>query len=219
MIGISIHAPRVGSDGHKQGLAGFGRDFNPRSPCGERQSVEFEELDNDDISIHAPRVGSDQNCNTNAKQHNQFQSTLPVWGATLAPRLEFLGNGVFQSTLPVWGATNGDMHKALNYAISIHAPRVGSDLSFGRPKESLGISIHAPRVGSDLLLSPPSRGRGLFQSTLPVWGATLRSLPVLIALFDFNPRSPCGERPYAPPTGLSTGSISIHAPRVAMSST
>ena len=34
------------------------------------------------------------------------------------------------------------------------------------------ISIHAPRVGSDLQLGSFSGRSPLFQSTLPVWGAT-----------------------------------------------
>ena len=35
----------------------------------------------------------------------EFQSTLPVWGATLGRGVS-LSLDVFQSTLPVWGATN-----------------------------------------------------------------------------------------------------------------
>ena len=35
---------------------------------------------------------------------------------------------VFQSTLPVWGATAGYMCRGNLEGISIHAPRVGSDL-------------------------------------------------------------------------------------------
>ena len=35
----------------------------------------------------------------------------------------------------------------------------------------------------------------LFQSTLPVRGATLTSCGTLAPPFDFNPHSPCGERP------------------------
>ena len=38
-IGISIHAPRVGSDFNSARGVSFGRYFNPRSPCGERQQV------------------------------------------------------------------------------------------------------------------------------------------------------------------------------------
>ena len=168
----------------------------------------------------------------------RFQSTLPVWGATQAavhllleqaisihaPRVGsdqcfarylVIFNG-FQSTLPVWGATQTTLVASAPSAISIHAPRVGSDM-LERWKEALGdISIHAPRVGSDLVpLGKLLLGRG-FQSTLPVWGATLRGHPggsdVQISIHaprvgsdlcvyvlvetrqDFNPRSPCGER-------------------------
>ncbi|EDN01984.1 hypothetical protein BACCAP_00017 [Pseudoflavonifractor capillosus ATCC 29799] len=34
----------------------------------------------------------------------------------------------------------------------------------------------------------------IFQSTLPVWGATMCPAAWTIKIFDFNPRSPCGER-------------------------
>ena len=57
--GISIHAPRVGSDSCPCGLASGGR-----------------------ISIHAPRVGSDPTFRERMAAVKEFQSTLPVWGAT-----------------------------------------------------------------------------------------------------------------------------------------
>ena len=78
---ISIHAPRVGSDGRRRPRPPRRRNFNPRSPCGER---------------HHPDVGGDL--------ETIFQSTLPVWGATLV-RESYSGSELFQSTLPVWGAT------------------------------------------------------------------------------------------------------------------
>ena len=56
-------------------------DFNPRSPCGERLTV----------------IG-DHTC------FLQFQSTLPLRGATTADKAVADGNG-FQSTLPLRGAT------------------------------------------------------------------------------------------------------------------
>ena len=56
---ISIHAPRVGSDGETVLDFTMGSDFYPRSPRGERQIlfvfISLAIL----ISIHAPRVGSD----------------------------------------------------------------------------------------------------------------------------------------------------------------
>jgi len=79
----------------------------------------------------------------------------------------------FQSTLPVWGATSTDNGFILEPGVSIHAPRVGSDI--GKNSEYLDSYM--------------------FQSTLPVWGATSRPARCSLGLIRFNPRSPCGERP------------------------
>ena len=124
----------------------------------------------------------------------------------------------FQPTLPVWGATYFLYYDNITARISIHAPRVGSDPTTaaifphsryfnprspcgerhvsGSNKICNGISIHAPRVGSDPKVvvalkrpkpyfnprSPCGERRQSFlqillpipfQSTLPVWGATV----------------------------------------------
>ena len=79
--------------------------FNPRSPCGERLLEIYGCTKEPNISIHAPRVGSD------------LLLTLVVMCMSC----------VFQSTLPVWGATLGGRRMQINVRISIHAPRVGSD--------------------------------------------------------------------------------------------
>ena len=56
--------------------------------------------------------------------------------------------------------------------ISIHAPRAGSDTITFQTPTTTGISIHAPRAGSD------------------------EDIDRRVArVEDFNPRSPCGERP------------------------
>ena len=96
-----------------------------------------------------------------------FQSTLPVRGATKAVSA-YGGCGIFQSTLPVRGATYFCPCLRLNYVISIHAPREGSDVS-----------------SSDLPVSLM-----IFQSTLPVRGATGGQLHGLLVHRHFNPRSP-----------------------------
>ena len=99
-----------------------------------------------------------------------------------------------QSTLPVRGATVADSLQLLYHPISIHAPREGSDeilpKDFGRhgisihaPREGSDwghtvalafqcISIHAPREGSDAVQAAIDRCFQIFQSTLPVRGAT-----------------------------------------------
>ena len=59
---------------------------------------------------------------------------------------------LFQSTLPAWGATERGAVVAQRPAVSIHAPRVGSDHDvFERESGECRVSIHAPRVGSDVL--------------------------------------------------------------------
>ena len=209
-------------------------DFNPRSPCGERLLALACPMVSIMISIHAPRVGSDDALLWLSQRHQHFnprspcgerlyrwlrvegnigfQSTLPVWGATLgcsfpaaalgisihAPRVgsdscrlsaRFVGFQ-FQSTLPVWGATWIDGSKFVMAGISIHAPRVGSDRYVRGYRPGVRISIHAPRVGSDQKLFGNHKVNP-----------------------NFNPRSPCGER-LGPEHFAADSVISIHAPRV-----
>ena len=72
----------------------------------------------------------------------------------------------FQSTLPAWGATSMAF-KYINpgYPISIHAPRMGSDVRAPAYSTSLPISIHAPRMGSDSTVKTYSNDR-IKRSTL-----------------------------------------------------
>ena len=57
---------------------------------------------------------------------------------------------MFQFTHPVWGATGNEHRDDNDRGVSIHAPRVGCDLSrHGEVKKTYGVSIHAPRVGCD----------------------------------------------------------------------
>ena len=106
---------------------------------------------------------------------------------------------VFQSTRPVWGATPADYPAGWEVVISIHAPRMGrDDMTFDEWQEWKRISIHAPRMGRDwwtkavlcfrpISIHAPRMGRdtnantvtvaaGQFQSTRPVWGATVTTV-------------------------------------------
>ena len=148
---ISIHAPRVGRDWRQRGRAsGLGRNFNPRAPCGARPEMAAKNTVEEDISIHAPRVGRDIFVTREECNDSTFQSTRPVWGAT-----------VITSALVI-----ADV-------ISIHAPRVGRDLHGASTwDEIVPISIHAPRVGRDRARHVLTARARAFQSTRPVWGAT-----------------------------------------------
>ena len=145
------------------------------------------------ISIHAPRAGATSHqmlpeyclfhfnprspCRERRDQlctcclHMSFQSTLPVQGATRIPEM-FYSCNKFQSTLPVQGATVFHTSCGLACRISIHAPRAGSDKTVIDNNPGRDISIHAPRAGSDGSTVTHSSPSG-----------------------NFNPRSPCRERP------------------------
>ena len=146
------------------------RDFNPRSPHGERPNYVL-------TLVEA--------C--------AFQSTLPARGATL---LE--GNPgkqkLFQSTLPARGATLAADVEGFAHLISIHAPRTGSDRRIdGFNLRDADISIHAPRTGSD-------RGNPAFRPSYRNFnprsphGERPFSSMVFGTTRYFNPRSPHGER-------------------------
>ena len=60
----------------------WSKDFNPRSPDGERPEIVRRLLETVFISIHAPRMGSDKRMSNGSMCLTLFQSTLPGWGAT-----------------------------------------------------------------------------------------------------------------------------------------
>ena len=122
-----------------------------------------------------------------------FQSTLPLRGATFLslasvscryfnPRSPcgerhttfgmLVVSTTFQSTLPLRGATTSSLPSPSSMAISIHAPLAGSDFGF-RFGFRFGLDLN-PR--SPCGERPPPMAIGamvtLFQSTLPLRGAT-----------------------------------------------
>ena len=170
--------------------------FNPRSPWGERHKPVFYEKMADIFQSTLPVGGATRGSTTIWPRRVAFQSTLPVGGATLLRLCPAGGAGDFNPRSP-WGERRNDNTMACEtIEISIHAPRGGSDVSvrfqplrrlnfnprspWGErlfhdvsPILDIGISIHAPRGGSDL---PQRLGRTahlVFQSTLPVGGATM----------------------------------------------
>ena len=169
---ISIHAPRVGSDQHTPCRVIMTAVISIHAPRVGSDLPEQQSRQAEYISIHAPRVGSDVVQVDILHRSRQFQSTLPVWGATPSNDQYRTPAFKFQSTLPVWGATAVLGPFVFVFHISIHAPRVGSD--------ARSVSVHGC-------------GRR-FQSTLPVWGATDRQDNLSQFFRHFNPRSPCGER-------------------------
>ena len=125
------------------------RNFNPRAPCGARRFGCLYVRPGSNFNPRAP-CGARPSRRWRRNGRLRFQSTRPVWGATLiVAHVE--DATTFQSTRPVWGATKPPERR-------------------GRHGEK--ISIHAPRVGRDLPLPSVTFSYPEFQSTRPVWGAT-----------------------------------------------
>ena len=119
----------------------------------------------------------------------------------------------FQSTLPARGATMERFDTAVRTAISIHAPREGSDRAVGYDFDGISaISIHAPREGSDNQCLPLQTQTHNFNPRSPR-GERPTSFVLPYARFYFNPRSPRGERHDTALYRVLDHLISIHAPR------
>ena len=190
--------------------------FNPRSPHGERRACLLLEREPQEISIHAPRTGSDTAAATRGGKAQKFQSTLPARGATRT-WIAITFTTAFQSTLPARGATRCFSSTCIAIAISIHAPRTGSD-AFQPPRAAAAQNFnprspHGERPGDSRRSSSPSNfnprsphgerpidekiisALEKFQSTLPARGATVPGAGSAARKSHFNPRSPHGERP------------------------
>ena len=123
------------------------------------------------ISIHAPRVGSDSLVTEPAWLSINFNPRSPC-GERLWHNIHLSIFCIFQSTLPVWGATATVLAAVPAAVISIHAPRVGSDRdSMRRFPHPSHFNPRSP-CGERPSLSGSVVPLFLFQSTLPVWGAT-----------------------------------------------
>ena len=123
---ISTHAPRTGSDDGRRRTSAAAKDFNPRSPHGERRHTRTQTASPKTISTHAPRTGSDGIKHGKRFGQRAFQPTLPARGAT-PPIRGFVKALAFQPTLPARGATRRQQLIYHRLCISTHAPRTGSD--------------------------------------------------------------------------------------------
>ena len=122
-----------------------------------------------------------------------FQSTHPGWGATRKKRA-YLRHQKFQSTHPGWGATYRYRTYSAGGVISIHAPRVGCDIS--RCLRRTAIFYFNPRTPGGVRLAMKFARSPIksFQSTHPGWGATAVIVLRVIGRDYFNPRTPGGVR-------------------------
>ena len=195
-------------------------DFNPRSPCGERLeravaasthiSISIHALlaESDGchrtrgvylpISIHALLAESDHLPRFPGLQCCYFNPRSPCGERQLlALRWEDIDR--FQSTLSLRRATSGMRYRIIHHIISIHALLAESDMARKvLPPNPFRISIHALLAESDVMTISMAIWSSTFQSTLSLRRATRLGRIAGPLGTDFNPRSPCGERPWHP---------------------
>ena len=170
--GFQSTRPAWGATSFSAGVQSSCTYFNPRAPCGARPLLGVFLRGVGVISVHAPRVGRDGKEYTVSGTLMVFQSTRPVWGATMSAMSFPARPCHFNPRAPCGARPRVSSHENDVVKISIHAPRVGRDGSTDTGKPSRGISIHAPRVGRDVDNAEKGVADLGFQSTRPVWGAT-----------------------------------------------
>ena len=161
--------------------------FNPRSPCGERQRARASRDRAKDFNPRSP-------CGERLARGRDLQATRHF--NPRSPCGERLGQLIiigcvdgFQSTLPLRGATPCTSGSQPVRVFQSTLPLRGATRATGCPPLQHQISIHAPLAGSD---------------TATLYGVSEH--------IDFNPRSPCGERPEDEQRDKDAKGISIHAP-------
>ena len=192
-------------------------DFNPHSPCGERRNAYGRPTISKYFNPHSP-CGERQEILSSTFEMDEFQSTLPLRGATghtrhhpnipcyfnphspCGERLAYtyatpsLIWTLFQSTLPLRGATS-TIGSGVSGLVQFQStlPLRGATWR-GVQKTIDGIfQSTLPLRGATYMANALSMFH-LFQSTLPLRGATGIRVPRLRSTNHFNPHSPCGER-------------------------
>ena len=146
--------------------------------------------------------------------NREFQSTLPVRGATGVPDTDTVGSDPISIHAPregsdVWpeadrgrgqisihapreGSDSLPVLSGIRYVhISIHAPREGSDECGAQGGHRCLISIHAPREGSDAAKGQGHRFHKPISIHAPREGSDRRCSTLVRQIHTyFNPRSP-----------------------------
>ena len=217
LLHISIHTPRMGSDSQSASdPKALRKYFNPRSPDGERPDTLSNFPFSSIFQSTLPGWGATRvsmwcrSCRTNfnprspdgerhftacaASLRSRFQSTLPGWGATTHGADEKETNIIFQSTLPGWGATAIGFSNSSEYLFQSTLPGWGATIRGLQHFIPLEISIHAPRMGSDGRTRRPHPRNQLISIHAPRMGSDNASIKDVTSEYNFNPRSPDGER-------------------------
>ena len=168
--------------------------FNPRSPCGERRRYTIVKRYSLTVNFNPRSPCGERQMGTGCSSSAAYFNPRSPCGERLSIVITIKNYIMqFQSTLPVRGATNSLICSFNSlFSISIHAPRAGSDgVHFGRLQRNKNFNPRSPcgerREALQLYKSNDSR----FQSTLPVRGATTsnRLLKHIIQISIHAPRA------------------------------
>ena len=194
------------------------KNFNPRTPCGVRQTDVGHPIQFRRISIHAPLAGCDRPARRNRQSCAHFnprtpcgvrpsrscsrpsttatfQSTHPLRGATALHQREIVIAFPFQSTHPLRGATLGGYRLIL--PILYFNPRTPCGVRQSTsPCWSTKLTFQSthPLRGATSVSDAWSASVEAFQSTHPLRGATQHQGRDGLRESYFNPRTPCGVR-------------------------
>ena len=186
-------------------------DFNPRSPRGERQNGQLFGRFDGKFQSTLPVGGATFHRRTPSSVSRHFNPRSP-WGERRADSAALRDVLRFQSTLPVGGATGSHFLCPVVILISIHAPRGGSDPDGKELPDPADISIHAPRGGSDQFLRLVIDHQIYFNPRSP-WGERHFFASILRAVFIFQSTLPVGGATADERYLRRLRRISIHAPR------
>ena len=127
------------------------------------------------ISIHAPLAGCDKEKKSDNASDTDFNPRTPCGVRRAGGRRRHILAAHFNPRTPCGVRLCKPCPDSCCFVISIHAPLAGCD-----------------RLGCYCLILRPS-----FQSTHPLRGATHHQAHLATTAPNFNPRTPCGVRPYA----------------------
>ena len=184
--------------------------FYPRSPCGERPTVDCNLSRRLNFYPRSPCGERLPRCRRHLRDR-RFLSTLSLRRATVKRLLPSWELYHFYPRSPC-GERPSRLHK------NICVWGFLSTLSLRRAtmehldcKHTKGISIHALLAESDATKTRQLSAWRIFLSTLSLRRATGSPPSKRCAEIDFYPRSPCGERPVTRVASTPTTVISIHA--------
>ena len=168
---ISIHAPRTGSDLSRNAFWICAKNFNPRSPHGERQTGSENHLRDTTFQSTLPARGATGANVGNMRTSKKFQSTLPARGATASCSAESCLPRYFNPRSPhgerpqnqAAGLRLGNFNPRSPHGERLTGSRYFSFSAYFNPR-----SPHGERLRSENNVNI----RVLFQSTLPARGAT-----------------------------------------------